>query len=243
MWHTLQTVGIWSGEIWNRRKTGEVHPEILNISAVRDPQGVIQQYVALFSDITRRKEMEERIHQLAFFDPLTNLPNRRLLNDRLSQTLMAIKRTGRFGALMFLDLDNFKPLNDTHGHAMGDLLLIEVASRLKASVREMDTVARIGGDEFVVMLSELDTDAEVSEVQARGVAEKIRSRLAEAFVLEQSGSEGTPKVLEHRCTASVGCVLVDPNTTDMEGKMGEADAAMYKAKALGRNQVLFTPPK
>jgi diguanylate cyclase (GGDEF)-like protein/PAS domain S-box-containing protein len=240
MWHTLRTVGIWSGEIWNRRKTGEVHPEILNISAVRDPQGVIQQYVALFSDITRRKEMEERIHQLAFFDPLTNLPNRRLLNDRLSQTLMAIKRTGRFGALMFLDLDNFKPLNDTHGHAMGDLLLIEVASRLKASVREMDTVARIGGDEFVVMLSELDTDGKVSEVQARGVAEKIRSRLADAFVLAQSDSEGNPKVLEHRCTASVGGVLVDPNTTDMEGRMGQADAAMYQAKALGRNQVVFT---
>lgn len=240
MWHTLQTVGIWSGEIWNRRKTGEVHPEILNISAVRDPQGVIQQYVALFSDITRRKEMEERIHQLAFFDPLTNLPNRRLLNDRLSQALMAIKRTGHFGALMFLDLDNFKPLNDSHGHAMGDLLLIEVANRLKASVREMDTVARIGGDEFVVMLSELDTDAEVSEIQARGVAEKIRSRLADPFVLTQSDSEGSPKVLEYRCTASIGGVLVDPNTTDMEAKMGKADAAMYKAKALGRNQVLFT---
>jgi diguanylate cyclase (GGDEF)-like protein len=105
----------------------------------------------------------------------------------------------------------------------------------------MDTVARIGGDEFVVMLSELDTDGEVSEVQARGVAEKIRSRLAEAFVLAQSDSEGNPKVLEHRCTASVGCVLVDPNTTDMESKMGQADAAMYKAKALGRNQVVFTP--
>jgi diguanylate cyclase (GGDEF)-like protein/PAS domain S-box-containing protein len=240
MWQSLRTVGMWSGEIWNRRKTGEVHPEILNISAVRDPQGVIQQYVALFSDITRRKEMEERIHQLAFFDPLTNLPNRRLLNDRLSQTLMTIKRSGRFGALMFLDLDNFKPLNDTHGHAMGDLLLIEVASRLKASVREMDTVARIGGDEFVVMLSELDTDAEVSELQARVVAEKIRSRLAEAFVLTKPCAQGDHQVVEHQCTASVGGVLVDPATTDMEAKMVQADAAMYQAKSQGRNRVEFS---
>jgi diguanylate cyclase (GGDEF)-like protein/PAS domain S-box-containing protein len=239
MWHTLQSVGIWSGEIWNRRKTGEIHPEILNISAVRDPQGVTQQYVALFSDITRRKEMEDRIHQLAFFDALTNLPNRRLLNDRLSQTLLAIKRSGRFGALMFIDLDNFKPLNDTHGHAMGDLLLIEVANRLKASVREMDTVARIGGDEFVVMLSELDADPELSENQARAVAEKIRSRLAEPYVLTKPESQTDFTEFTHRCTASVGGILVEPCTTDMEAKMVQADAAMYQAKAQGRNQVLF----
>ncbi len=239
MWHTLQTVGVWSGEIWNRRKTGEIHPEILNISAVRDPQGVTQQYVALFSDITRRKEMEERIHQLAFFDALTNLPNRRLLDDRLSQTLLAIRRTGRFGALMFLDLDNFKPLNDTHGHAMGDLLLVEVANRLKTSVREMDTVARIGGDEFVVMLSELDADTALSEAQARAVAEKIRSRLAEPYVLTKPDPQNGPAPLTHQCTASVGVVLVEPSTTDMEAKMVQADAAMYQAKASGRNQVVF----
>jgi diguanylate cyclase (GGDEF)-like protein/PAS domain S-box-containing protein len=239
MWQTLQTIGFWSGEIWNRRKTGEIHPEILNISAVRDPQGVTQQYVALFSDITRRKEMEERIHQLAFFDALTNLPNRRLLNDRLSQALLAIRRSGRFGALMFLDLDNFKPLNDTHGHAMGDLLLIEVANRLKASVREMDTVARIGGDEFVVMLSELDADAELSEAQAHAVAEKIRARLAEPYLLSKPEPQANPTVLTHQCTASMGGVLVEPGATDMEAKMVLADAAMYQAKAQGRNRVVF----
>jgi diguanylate cyclase (GGDEF)-like protein/PAS domain S-box-containing protein len=239
MWQTLETEGIWSGEIWNRRKTGEIHPEILNISAVRDPQGVTQQYVALFSDITRRKEMEERIHQLAFFDALTNLPNRRLLHDRLSQNLMAIKRSGRFGALMFLDLDNFKPLNDTHGHAMGDLLLVEVANRLKASVREMDTVARIGGDEFVVMLSELDVDAKFSETQAQAVAEKIRARLAEPYLLTKPEPQANTTALTHECTASMGGVLVEPGTTDMEAKMVLADSAMYQAKALGRNQVVF----
>ena len=239
MWQTLATEGIWSGEIWNRRKTGEIHPEILNISAVRDPQGVTQQYVALFSDITRRKEMEERIHQLAFFDALTNLPNRRLLNDRLSQALLAIRRSGRFGSLMFLDLDNFKPLNDAHGHAMGDLLLIEVANRLKASVREMDTVARIGGDEFVVMLSELDADAELSETQAHAVAEKIRARLAEPYVLTKQDTQANPTVLTHQCTASMGGVLVEPGATDMEAKMVLADSAMYQAKAQGRNHVVF----
>jgi diguanylate cyclase (GGDEF)-like protein/PAS domain S-box-containing protein len=239
MWHSLNTDGVWSGEIWNRRKSGEVHPEILNISAVRDAQGVTQQYVALFSDITRRKEMEERIHQLAFFDPLTNLPNRRLLSDRLSQTLISNKRSGRYGALMFLDLDNFKPLNDTHGHAMGDLLLIEVASRLKASVREMDTVARIGGDEFVVMLSELDVDADISEAQARSVAEKIRARLAEVYVLMKLDGLANTITLTHECAASVGGVLVEPGTTDMEAKMVQADAAMYQAKAEGRNRVVF----
>jgi diguanylate cyclase (GGDEF)-like protein len=140
---------------------------------------------------------------------------------------------------MFLDLDNFKPLNDTHGHAMGDLLLIEVANRLRASVREMDTVARIGGDEFVVMLSELDADTELSEAQARAVAEKIRSRLAEPYVLTKPEPQTSPTVLTHQCTASMGGVLVEPSTTDMDAKMVLADTAMYQAKAQGRNQVLF----
>jgi diguanylate cyclase (GGDEF)-like protein len=140
---------------------------------------------------------------------------------------------------MFLDLDNFKPLNDTHGHAMGDLLLIEVASRLKASVREMDTVARIGGDEFVVMLSELDVDADISEAQARSVAEKIRARLAEVYVLMKLDGLANTITLTHECAASVGGVLVEPGTTDMEAKMVQADAAMYQAKAEGRNRVVF----
>ena len=239
MWQTLASQGVWSGEIWNRRKSGEIHPEILNISAVRDEQGQTQQYVALFSDITRRKEMEERIHQLAFFDPLTNLPNRRLLSDRLSQTQLANKRSGRYGALMFLDLDNFKPLNDQHGHALGDLLLIEVADRLKASVREVDTVARIGGDEFVVMLGELDNDADMSATQAAAVAEKIRSRLAEAYILSKLDAASNTLTLEHHCSVSLGAVLIEPGAADMEGKMVQADAAMYQAKALGRNQVVF----
>jgi diguanylate cyclase (GGDEF)-like protein len=164
------------------------------------------------------------------------------LNDRLSQNLLSIKRSGRYGALMFLDLDNFKPLNDTHGHAMGDQLLIEVANRLKSGVREMDTVARIGGDEFVVMLSELDADAEVSEVQARAVAEKIRSRLSETYVLNKPESETNTGILNHQCSASIGGVLVEPGTSDMEAKMVLADTAMYNAKSQGRNRVVFASP-
>jgi diguanylate cyclase (GGDEF)-like protein/PAS domain S-box-containing protein len=240
MWQTLLAEGLWTGEIWNRRKSGEIYPEVLNISAVRDAQGVTQQYVALFSDITRRKEMEERVHQMAFFDPLTNLPNRRLLADRLSQTLMSNRRSGRYAALMFLDLDNFKPLNDRHGHATGDLLLMEVAKRLKSSVREMDTVARIGGDEFVVMLSELDMAADTSTEQASAVAEKIRLSLDAVYVLD-SVDKSAKHHVEHHCGVSIGVVLIEPETTDADAKLAQADSAMYRAKELGRNQVVFSP--
>ena len=132
-----------------------------------------------FTDITERKQMEDQVHQLAFYDTLTHLPNRRLLDDRLSQTMAASKRSACYGALMFLDLDNFKPLNDMHGHVVGDLLLIEAADRLEACVREMDTVARFGGDEFVVMISDLDADKSRIDAQARLIAEKIRVALSD----------------------------------------------------------------
>lgn len=241
MWHQLITDGHWSGEIWNRRKNGELYPELLNISAVRDAQGITRQYVGLFSDITVRKAMEAQVHQLAFFDALTALPNRRLLSDRLGQTLLANQRSGRYGALMFLDLDNFKPLNDTHGHAVGDLLLIEVASRLRACVRQMDTVARIGGDEFVVMLSDLDADATTSSAQASAIAEKIRLSLAKPYSLRLSLAGQASRTVEHHCTSSIGVVLMAPDCGDMESLLKQADAAMYQAKVNGRNRVVFGP--
>ena len=139
--------------------------------------------MGIMEDITERKHAEELIHNFAFFDALTQLPNRRLLNDRLSQTMLASKRSSHYGALMFLDLDNFKPLNDAHGHDAGDLLLVEVARRITQCVREVDTVARFGGDEFVIMLSDLDVDKTESIAQAAIVAEKIRSSLSEPYVL------------------------------------------------------------
>ena len=148
---------------------------------IKNKNGGVERVLGITEDITEQKEAEEYIRNFAFYDTLTQLPNRRLLNDRLGQAKAASKRSGCYGALMFLDLDNFKPLNDTHGHDVGDLLLIEVAHRITSCVREMDTVARFGGDEFVVMLSELNVDKELSVAQAGNVAEKIRTTLAEPY--------------------------------------------------------------
>ena len=199
-------------------------------------------FVSIYIDVTERKEMEEQVRQLAFYDALTNLPNRRLLSDRLSQAMAASKRSACYGALMFLDLDNFKPLNDTHGHVVGDLLLMEVAQRLKGCIREMDTVARFGGDEFVVMLSELTTDQAQATLQAEIVAEKIRLALSEAYLL-QIRREGMPEsVVEHCCTVSIGVALFVNHKASEDDILKWADAAMYQAKDAGRNSIRFHVP-
>jgi len=239
LWSELLSNGHWSGEIWNRRKNGEVYAELLNISAVRDERGITRQYVGLFSDISARKVMEDRVRQLAFFDALTELPNRRLLADRLGQAMLLNQRSGHYGALMFLDLDNFKPLNDTHGHATGDLLLIEVARRLKACVRQVDTVARIGGDEFVVMLSELDTCAEKSRQQAQILAENVRQSIARPYLLTIKHHGAADSQVEHRCSASIGVAMFASNDNNQERALKHADSAMYQAKDAGRNCVVF----
>jgi len=188
-------------------------------------------------DITKRKQMEEQVRQLGFFDQLTNLPNRRLLKDRLMQTLFASERTGMFGALLVLDLDNFKVLNDTHGHLVGDALLVEAAARLKNCVRLTETPARFGGDEFVVMLSELSIDENESREIAGQVAEKIRSILAEPYMLTVEHNGQTDVYVQHHCTASVGGVLFRGKAAALENLIKSADAAMYQAKEGGRNQV------
>lgn len=200
-------------------------------------------HLAVTRDITERKKMEGKIRQLAFYDDLTKLPNRRLLDDRLGQAMSASKRTGFYGAVIFLDLDNFKPLNDTHGHEVGDLLLIEAAFRLRGCIREMDTVARFGGDEFVVVLSELDTDKARSAEQARMVAEKIRSALSAPYrmTIRHRGQPDT--AVEHHCTVSMGVVLFvnhEGNQTDI---LKSADVAMYQAKESGRNNIKFFEPE
>ena len=199
--------------------------------------------IGIHTDITERKEMEDRIRQLAFFDPLTQLPNRRLLNDRLTQAMATSKRSGRYCALMFSDLDNFKPLNDLHGHEVGDLLLIEVAERLKNCVREMDTVARFGGDEFVIMICELDTDREESTVQARAVAEKIRIALAQPYVLTVETDSASARTVEHHCSASIGVTLFMNHESTQADILKEADIAMYSAKDAGRNMICFFAPQ
>ena len=192
-------------------------------------------------NITERKKAQEQIRNLAFYDSLTQLPNRRLLQDRFSQVISACKRSNRYAALMFIDLDNFKPLNDRHGHDVGDILLVEAARRITSCVREMDTVARFGGDEFVVMLSELDTDRAVSFARAGVVAEKIRQVLGELYRLEvqKNAAAPAPLVIEHRCTASIGVVLFSNHGVTQEDLLRIADAAMYRAKSAGRNRVFF----
>lgn len=205
---------------------------------IRDDKGRTRRVVVVSHDVTERRQAEEKIHHLAFHDPLTQLPNRLMLHDRLDHAMAASKRSGCYGALMFLDLDNFKPLNDTHGHKAGDLLLIEVTARLKSCVREMDTVARFGGDEFVVLLSELHADRDQSTSQAERIAEKIRLTLSEPYrlIIKQDGTANDTTIV-HRCTVSIGVVLFIGREESADDIVKWADAAMYQAKADGRNSI------
>ncbi|TNC99442.1 MAG: PAS/PAC sensor-containing diguanylate cyclase/phosphodiesterase [Gallionellaceae bacterium] len=234
MWTALLGKGKWSGEIWDRRKSGEIYPKSMTITAVHDDEHRVSHYVSVFRDISNRKKSEQEIHQLAFYDPLTQLPNRRLLMDRLQQAMVVSMRNGHYGALLFLDLDHFKTINDTQGHAMGDLLLIEVAHRLQASVREGDSVARLGGDEFVVLLEELSSQTDVAAAQAELVAEKVRNELNRTYLLKDYECHTTP---------SIGICLFLGNLDGIEDLLKHADVAMYQAKSSGRNAIRFFDPK
>ena len=195
------------------------------------------QHAALnfFTDITERKEMEERIEHLAFHDALTGLPNRRLLLDRITQAQHANARSHGHSALVFLDLDNFKPLNDRHGHATGDLLLVQVAQRLRQHTRAADTVARLGGDEFVLLLHGLGPDLAQATAQAHTLAQRTIATLGQPYTLPVGSDHAT--TVTHHCTASVGLALFTDASTSANDVLDHADAAMYVAKAAGRNQV------
>lgn len=206
---------------------------------IRNKYGQPMHVVVVSHDITERKRIEEKIRNLAFYDTLTQLPNRRMLNDRLIQALAASKRTAQYGALLFLDLDNFKPLNDQYGHNIGDLLLIEVGRRMTSCVRQVDTVARFGGDEFVVMLSALDVDRDESIKQAHLVAEKIRAALAEPYFITFKIDTGESVSITHHCTTSIGVVMFLDHEENPEDLIKWADMAMYRAKDMGRNIVCF----
>jgi diguanylate cyclase (GGDEF)-like protein/PAS domain S-box-containing protein len=234
MWESINRTDAWEGEIWNRRKNGEIYPEYLIISAVKDQDGIIRHYVATFNDITTSKADADKIERLAFYDPLTGLPNRRLLWERLKLALASSNRSGRKGALLFIDMDNFKTLNDSHGHDIGDLLLQQVAQRLEFCVREGDTVVRLGGDEFVVMLEDLSVQALEAAAQTEVIGNKILAALNQPYQLATHNYHSTP---------SIGATLFIGHEQSIEELLKQADIAMYQAKSSGRNALRFFDPK
>ena len=233
IWKAVEDTGSWQGEIWDRRKDGEIFPKLLTISTVKNGKGVVTRYVSSHIDITERKLAEEKIMELAFFDPLTHLPNRRLLYDHLKHAMATCNRNGSWGVVLFIDLDQFKMLNDTSGHGKGDLLLQQVAQRISANVREGDTVARMGGDEFVVVLEGLSGTIDEAVTQTKITGNKILSAVSQPYQLE-----GT----YHHNTASIGATLFSDNETSMDDLLRQADLAMYKAKSMGRNTMCFFDP-
>ncbi|HEY8097626.1 MAG TPA: EAL domain-containing protein [Methylobacter sp.] len=230
MWECINRTGSWHGEIWDRRKNGDIYPKWVTITAVKDKDGVVTHYVGLHTDISERKATEEEIKQLAYYDPLTALPNRRLMLDRLQQALAASARSEKYGALLFIDLDNFKALNDNLGHDMGDILLQQAAQRLIACVREGDTVSRQGGDEFVIMLEELSEDSDEAAAKAKTIGEKIIASLNQAYQLTCHEYQNTP---------SIGITLFVNHQYTVRALLKRADIAMYEAKAAGRNTLRF----
>ncbi len=235
MRESVKQCGNWRGEVWSRRKNGEIYPELLEINAVSDDSGQVTHYVGIALDITERKLAEEQIHQLAYFDTLTSLPNRLLLMDRLEMLINQSGREGRQFAVLSLDLDHFKTVNDTLGHSGADNLLQTVAQRLIACVREGDTVSRLGGDEFVVILSSLGRN-EIGEVAqiAAFIAEKIRSALSDPFLLDGK---------EVLVTASLGISLYPSDARCAEDIIKSADTALFHAKSQGRNNYQFYSEK
>lgn len=238
LWQTILSGQSWRGEIINRRKNGDLYHEQLSITPVYSYDQTISHFVAVKQDISERKLTEEQINQLAFYDPLTRLANRRLLMDRLEHAVCSCRRTRQFGALLFLDLDKFKPLNDRYGHDVGDRLLVQVANRLKAQVREQDTVARLGGDEFVILLDELDFEAMEASRQAQQVADKIQKAIGQVFKLDIDDSSGGMLSIEYHLSASIGLTLFNDEDENGEKILKQADMAMYDAKRDGRNRIL-----
>ncbi|MBI3481197.1 MAG: EAL domain-containing protein [Nitrosomonadales bacterium] len=234
MWESIRRTGGWEGEIWDRRKNGEIYPQWLTIAAVKDKDGSITHYVGSHIDITERKGAEEEIRHLAFYDHLTHLPNRRLLMDRLQHALASCVRNNKEGAILLIDLDNFKTLNDTLGHDIGDQLLQQVAQRLKSFMRESDTVARLGGDEFVVMLEGLGEQELDAAAQAESVGDKILTTLSQPFQLTGH---------EYHSTVSIGATLFNHQPQPMDELLKQADIAMYQAKKVGRNVMCFFDPE
>lgn len=225
LWGTLLATGHWSGDIWDRRKDGTIYPKYLSISVIRDRQGAPTHYSGIFYDVTERKAVEERLDRLAHYDPLTGLPNRSLLLDRLEQASERARRQGTRLGLLFLDLDHFKEINDAHGHSAGDELLREMAQRMKSAVRAADTVARLGGDEFVVLLPDLAD---------RQDPERVARKLIEAL-----GPSCRVEGCDVCAHASIGIGIFPDDSDDVSQLLKLTDAAMYRAKQSGRGRYCF----
>lgn len=225
MWRRLKEDGRWQGEIWERRKDGVIYPKWITINAIRDEHGAITNHMAIFSDISERKAAEQRIYHLAHHDALTGLANRTLLADRIGQAIHQARRTGHMAAILFIDLDGFKLINDTLGHEVGDAMLCNVAERLESLVRESDTVARMGGDEFLVLLSEIS-----HEEDAARVANKIVNAIGQPYDIDGQ---------ELRTSPSIGISIYPQDGADENSLIRSADTAMYHAKASGRNNFQF----
>lgn len=234
MWESIERTGKWQGEIWERRKNGEIYPKWLNITAVKDNDGVVTHYIGSHIDISERKAAEEEIKNLAFYDLITNLPNRRLLFDHLEHTLATVNRTGRKGALLMIDLDHFKTLNDTLGHDIGDLLLKEVAQRLKSCVRKGDTVSRFGGDEFVLIIENLSKQMTEAVAETEKITKNIIVTLRQPYQLQQNKCYSTP---------SIGATLFMDKQLTIDEILKQADIAMYQAKKAGRCAMRFFDPE
>jgi len=229
-WNTIINEGKWSGEIWNRRKNGEIFPEWQTVTAVKDKQDKITHYISFFSDITEFKLAEKEIEKLAFYDPLTDLPNRRLLHERLEHELNIAKRYQRAGILFFLDLDHFKHINDSLGHSVGDQLLIQTAKRLQTLLRETDTAVRIGGDEFIILVSAQDGIHSDLLEQSSIIAEKIIDAINTPYLIGEH---------ELFISTSIGITLYSGIDETVEILLKRADTAMYQAKDAGRNTFRF----
>jgi diguanylate cyclase (GGDEF)-like protein/PAS domain S-box-containing protein len=234
MWQSLHTVGSWQAEVWNKRKNGEIYADWVIINAVRDAQGEVTHFVGTLTDISQRKEAEGKIIRLAFYDPLTNLPNRRLMQDRLHQAISASQRNQSCGALLCLDLDNFKLLNDSVGHDVGDLLLQKIALRLTENIRDCDTAARFGGDTFLIMLEDLGADPVLAAAKAELIAQKLLDLLRQPHPLPDQAYQGS---------VSMGITLFGAQEDTADTLIKHVELAMYQAKAAGRNTLRFFDPQ
>lgn len=231
MWQAITQNGHWHGEIWNRRKDGELFPALLTITEVKDASGKPTHYVGCFSDISSRVANEESLRDLAFYDPLTGLANRRLFNDRLNQAVAKSARNLAYGAVLYIDLDHFKELNDSHGHPAGDLLLEMVANRLVDNVREGDTVARFGGDEFVILIEGIGNTTDDAKKAALDFAENLREKLNESYTLDCSNC------VDWNLSPSIGIALFQGAESSPQKTLEFADQALYAAKNAGRNSI------